>query len=63
VLAIQGYDDEYATMAQLDEIAQRVKAPCELLKLKDCGHAPFREQPAKTLEAVARFVRNSDPGS
>jgi pimeloyl-ACP methyl ester carboxylesterase len=56
VLAIQGYDDVYGTMAQLDELAARVRGPCELLKLKDCGHAPFREQPEKTLEAVVRFV-------
>lgn len=56
VLAIQGHDDVYGTMAQLDEIERRVKSPCELLKLKDCGHAPFREQPEKTLAAVARFV-------
>ena len=56
VLAIQGYDDEYGTMAQLDDMARRVKAPCELLKLEDCGHAPFREQPQKTLAAVVRFV-------
>ena len=57
VLAIQGYDDEYGTMAQLDEIARRI--PCELLKLRDCGHAPFREQPEKTLDAVVRFVTKS----
>jgi pimeloyl-ACP methyl ester carboxylesterase len=63
VLAIQGYDDEYGTMAQLDEIAQRVKAPCELLKLDDCGHAPFREQPEKTLEAVVRFIQKSGTGT
>jgi pimeloyl-ACP methyl ester carboxylesterase len=56
VLAIQGFNDEYGTMAQLDEIARRVKGPCELLKLKDCGHAPFRDQSEKTVEAVARFV-------
>jgi len=56
VLAIQGYDDVYGTMAQLDEIEQRVSGSCELLKLEDCGHAPFREQPEKTLEAVVRFV-------
>lgn len=56
VLAIQGFDDIYGTMAQLDEIERRVKGPCELLKLKDCGHAPFREQPERTLEAVVRFV-------
>src|SRR5882762_4155885 len=32
VLAIQGYDDEYGTMAQLDETARHVKAPCEIVK-------------------------------
>ena len=56
VLAIQGCDDVYGTMAQLDEIERRVKGPCELLKLEDCGHAPFREQPEQTLAAVSRFV-------
>jgi pimeloyl-ACP methyl ester carboxylesterase len=56
VLAIQGYDDEYGTMAQLDEIARRVKGPCELLKLQDCGHAPFRDQPATVLDRVVQFV-------
>jgi pimeloyl-ACP methyl ester carboxylesterase len=57
ILAMQGYDDEYGTMAQLDEIARRVGGPCELLKLKDCGHAPFRDQPERTLEAVVQFVK------
>jgi pimeloyl-ACP methyl ester carboxylesterase len=57
VLAIQGYDDIYGTMAQLDEIEKRVKGPCQLLKLEDCGHAPFREQPVATLAAVTQFVK------
>jgi len=56
VLAIQGYADEYGTMAQLDDIARKVRGPCELLKLHDCGHAPFRDQPEKTLAAVAAFI-------
>jgi pimeloyl-ACP methyl ester carboxylesterase len=56
VLAIQGHDDEYGTMAQLDEIARRVAGPCELLKLGQCGHSPFRDQPEATLRAIARFV-------
>jgi formate dehydrogenase major subunit len=42
----------------LDEIARRVKGSCELLKLENCGHAPFRDQPEKTLEAVVRFVKS-----
>jgi pimeloyl-ACP methyl ester carboxylesterase len=56
VLAIQGDSDEYGTMTQLDEIARHVAGPCELLKLEDCGHSPFRDQPEKTLSAVTRFI-------
>jgi pimeloyl-ACP methyl ester carboxylesterase len=56
VLAVQGYDDEYGTMAQLDEIARGVSGPCELLKLENCGHAPFKDQPERTLSAVGRFI-------
>jgi len=55
VLAIQGENDEYGTMAQLDEIARRVKRS-ELLKLPDCGHSPFRDQPGPVLDALRRFV-------
>src|SRR5262245_17737916 len=54
VLGIQGFDDEYGTMAQLDELARLAKAG--LLKLADCGHAPFRDQPEKVLSAVVSFV-------
>ena len=56
VLAIQGYDDEYGTMAQLDELAARA-ADCELVKLEKCGHAPFRDQPEKTLAAAVSFIK------
>jgi pimeloyl-ACP methyl ester carboxylesterase len=57
VLAIQGHDDEYGTMAQLDEIERRVSGPCELLKLDNCGHAPFRDQPEKVLRKTDGFIR------
>jgi pimeloyl-ACP methyl ester carboxylesterase len=56
VLAIQGHDDEYGTMEQLAAIARRVAGRCELVKLPGCGHSPFRDQPEKTLAAVASFV-------
>ena len=57
VLAIQGHDDKYGTMAQLDEIKARVSGPCELLKLPGCGHAPFRDQPEVVLSRVSSFIR------
>jgi pimeloyl-ACP methyl ester carboxylesterase len=56
VLAIQGEEDAYGTMAQLDEIARHVAGPCELLKLPHCGHTPFRDQPEATFAAITRFV-------
>jgi|SRR6185503_3887245 len=56
-LAIQGHDDEYGTMEQLEEIKRRVGGPCELVKLEHCGHAPFRDQPEKVLKRVAGFIQ------
>ncbi len=56
VLAIQGHDDEYGTMAQLDEIERCVAGPSELLRLERCGHSPFRDQPEAVLEKIAAFV-------
>jgi pimeloyl-ACP methyl ester carboxylesterase len=57
VLAIQGEDDEYGTMAQLDSIQRLVKGPCELLKLRACGHSPHKDQPDRVLQAVAGFIK------
>jgi pimeloyl-ACP methyl ester carboxylesterase len=57
VLAIQGEDDQYGTMAQLEAIERQVAARCELLKLENCGHSPFRDQPEKTLESISNFIK------
>jgi pimeloyl-ACP methyl ester carboxylesterase len=56
VLAIQGEDDEYGSMQQLERIRRGVRGPCELLELPACGHAPFRDQPQATLDAMTRFI-------
>ena len=58
VLAIQGEDDEYGTMAQVDRLADRVPH-AQVVKLADCGHSPHRDQPARVIEAVAGFVRST----
>lgn len=55
VLAIQGHDDEYGTMRQIETIRERCRN-VELLKLADCRHSAFRDQPEATLEAIVRFV-------
>lgn len=56
VLAIQGFDDEYGTMGQLEAIARQTGGPIELLRLADCRHSPHRDQPAAVLEATSRFI-------
>lgn len=54
VLAIQGEDDEYGTVAQVESIKQRAGA--DILLIPGCGHSPQRDQPAATLTALAGFI-------
>ncbi|MBQ1657085.1 MAG: alpha/beta hydrolase [Rhodocyclaceae bacterium] len=56
VLAIQGEDDEYATMQQMDLIEAHCGADVKVVKLPHCGHWPQREQPDALLAAVGEFV-------
>lgn len=55
VLAIQGEDDEYASMRQIDAIAEKVPAT-RLLKLAACGHSPHKDQMLAVLAAISAFV-------
>ena len=58
LLAVQGLDDEYGTLAQIHGIAERVPQ-AELLELPDCGHSPHRDQPERLISAVQAFVQKS----
>jgi pimeloyl-ACP methyl ester carboxylesterase len=64
VLAIQGVDDEYGTMAQIRGIAHRVPQT-RLVELPDCAHSPHRDQPDAVIDEVRAFigaVGAQDPG-
>ena len=56
ILAVQGVDDEYGTMNQIDRISElNVRAqPC---KLTTCGHSAHRDQPETLLGAAVDFIR------
>lgn len=56
-LLIQGVEDEYGTLDQLDRIERRVAGPVTRLDLCDCGHDPFRDQPVKMLQAHVAWLR------
>ena len=59
LLAIQGYGDEYGSMAQVDAIARQVSGPVEMLKLEHCGHSPHQDQPEIVAKAIVQFVKCS----
>jgi len=56
ILLVQGLDDEYGTLAQLDAIETAVGGPVERLELPDCRHAPHIDRRPETLQATVRFV-------
>lgn len=56
VLVLQGADDPYGTLAQVEAIRAGVVGPVETRVLSHCGHAPHRDQPRETLDAVRTFV-------
>lgn len=60
VLAVQGHNDEYGTMAQIDGLAALVPQ-AESLKLDDCGHSPHRDQSEALIRATTDFVHRHHP--
>ena len=57
ILAIQGLDDQYGTLAQVQAIVRQAGGPVEILPLAECRHSPQRDQPDAVLAAISRFVR------
>jgi pimeloyl-ACP methyl ester carboxylesterase len=57
VLVIQGEDDEYGTVAQVDAVCRGVSGPAERLVLPGCGHVPQKDRPEETVRAVVELVR------
>lgn len=55
-LIIQGVDDEYGTLAQVDAIEAGLRGPVGRLILADCGHSPHLDHPELVLEAMTPFV-------
>jgi len=55
LLAIQGHDDEYASMLQIDRIKEAVPHT-QLIKLSRSGHSPHRDSAEAVNEAIGAFV-------
>ncbi|MCL4765620.1 MAG: alpha/beta hydrolase [Hyphomicrobiaceae bacterium] len=55
ILVIQGEDDEYGTLAQLDAIEAAAKVPVTRLVLARCGHSPHRDHEGAVIDAITAF--------
>jgi pimeloyl-ACP methyl ester carboxylesterase len=62
VLVVQGEDDAYGTLAQVDAIERGLRAPFTRCVLPECGHAPHKDQRAPTLAVMQAFVRTALAG-
>jgi pimeloyl-ACP methyl ester carboxylesterase len=58
-LLIQGWDDEYGSMEQLDRIAA-VLPVTERIELERCGHSPHRDREDAVVAAVSAFLNDKD---
>ena len=61
VLLIQSEHDAYGSAAQLEAIERGVAGPVTRTWLEDCGHAPHRERPRETLDAIGAFLAGLVP--
>ncbi|MCP3975670.1 MAG: alpha/beta hydrolase [bacterium] len=58
VLLIQGLDDQYGTLAQIDAVERQLAGPVRRVVFEDCDHSPHLAQPVATAEAAAAFIRD-----
>lgn len=57
LLVMQGIDDHYGSMKQVDVIMAGTGGLAEKLMLPNCGHNPHFDQPDMTMNGIQRFIR------
>ncbi len=56
VAVVQGVDDEYGTMRQVEIARDECYCPVDVTVVPGAGHAPHREAPGATLDAIQEFA-------
>jgi len=66
VAILQGADDQYGTIRQVEIAEQECYCPVDVTIIPAAGHSPHREAPGATLNAISEFASRilfSDEGS
>ena len=56
ILAIQGKDDPYGTLSQIEILEKNVKGKLNKLILNDCGHNPLIDKPKEVIVEIKTFI-------
>ncbi|MGY3236457.1 pimeloyl-ACP methyl ester carboxylesterase [Bradyrhizobium sp. USDA 4448] len=57
ILVVQGKDDQYGTLRQVEIAQQECYCPVDVTIIPGAGHSPHREAPAPTLDAIGQFAK------
>ena len=56
ILIVQGEDDQYGTVKQIEMAQQECYCPVEVALLSGARHSPQRDAPEATLKAISEFI-------
>jgi pimeloyl-ACP methyl ester carboxylesterase len=57
VLILQGANDQYGTLRQLEIAREECYCPVDIKVISEAGHSPHREAPGATLDAIEQFAK------
>jgi pimeloyl-ACP methyl ester carboxylesterase len=57
VAIVQGADDQYGTIRQIEIAQEECYCPVDVTIIPGAGHSPHREAPVATLGSIAEFVK------
>jgi len=58
VAILQGVNDEYGTIRQIEIAREECYCPVDVTIIPGAGHSPHREAPEATLDAISDFARS-----
>jgi pimeloyl-ACP methyl ester carboxylesterase len=56
IAIIQGADDQYGTLRQVEIAREECYCPVDVTLVRGAGHSPHREAPGATLQAISDFA-------
>jgi pimeloyl-ACP methyl ester carboxylesterase len=60
VLAVQGVEDEYGTLAQVQSIVNQVSGPAEMYMVVNAGHSPHKQSELWVINQCCSFLKKHE---